>query len=188
MYRSNYRKRLEDAIKHFRFHKYDYKTMKRNKKVPIKSVEDLFDAMEKRATTEQQLRKAFGWIISLLEPPSCIKSHCKHYTAYAFCYCDDGRIPGRCPDHKKYIKGRKERREKILFEIKRCIVAYSYHETECKMCSDGRIDCDMAMAIATKTKDLAEKISLWPWKEKVREIQEELLEYKYTGTTRCEDD
>lgn len=175
MYRSDYRKRLEDAIEHFRFHRYDYKTGKRNKLVPIETVEDLLDAIEKRATTEKQLRKGFGWITGLLEPRSCTKSHCEHFTSYAFCNCSAGRVPARCPDYRKYIQRWRERKEKALSEIKRCTVALNYHVEECEMCSrDHELACIQNAAIRTKIEKLAEKIGLYPWKEKVLEIEREL--------------
>jgi hypothetical protein len=120
MYKSNYRKRAEQAVEHYTwpytkqdvcFHaKYGKGKFKPRK---IKSVKDLFDAFEKRATTETQLRNLFAIIYFLLEPPSCSKTHCKFHTAFSFCFCGKDLVPGKCKENRAYLKRRKIKEAKL---------------------------------------------------------------------------
>jgi hypothetical protein len=125
MYKSNYRKRAEQAVEHYEwpytkrdvyFHnKYDKGKFKPRK---IKSVKDLFDASEKRATTEIQLRNLFSAMYFIIEPPSCSKTHCEFHTAFSFCLCSKGLVPGKCKENRAYLKRRRIKEAKLKTEIK----------------------------------------------------------------------
>ena len=113
MYQSDYRPRLEKAIELYRFYTTPLGRAMGHKPRKIKTVKDLIDAIEKRATTEKQLRDLFGSIMSLLEPPSCSKSHCEFYGgSFAWCSCRKGLVPGTCRENRAYLKRRREREEK----------------------------------------------------------------------------
>jgi len=113
MYQSDYRPRLEKAIERYRFNVTPFGRRLGDKPRKIKTVKDLIDAIEKRATTEKQLRDLFGSIMSLLEPPSCSKSHCESYGgSFAWCGCRKGLVPGKCKENRAYLKRRREREEK----------------------------------------------------------------------------
>lgn len=118
MYQSDYRPRLEQAIKKYRFKGTSLMRVKGQliyapSSRSIKTVKDLIDALEKRATTEKQLRDLFGIIYHLLEPPGCQKSHCKSYGgSFAYCNCAKGEVPGKCKEHREYLKRKREREEK----------------------------------------------------------------------------
>jgi hypothetical protein len=118
MYCSDYRKRAEQAVGHYQFpytkkDAYFHERYCKGKFKPrkINNVKDLFDAIEKRQTTEKELRSFFDHLCSMLEPPCCQKSHCQYHTAFSFCNCADGRVPGKCKDHREYIKRRKARQK-----------------------------------------------------------------------------
>ena len=66
--------------------------------------------LRKRGITDNKLNGIVGGILSVLEPPVCQMSHCKHYGGqFAFCNCSKGEIPGKCKIHREYLKRRKER-------------------------------------------------------------------------------
>lgn len=118
MYKSKYRKRAEQAVSHYQFpyKKFDIEFHKRFNKgkfkpKKIRSINDLFDAIEKHQTTEKVLRRFFYHLCGMLEPPSCQKTHCQYHTAFSFCNCADGRVPGKCKEHRKYIKRCKARQK-----------------------------------------------------------------------------
>lgn len=115
-YYSKYMGRLKTAIEKFRFNKHE--TVTENGKLvwkpvqkPIVSVNDLLDAITIRATTEKQMREVIRVVCRLLEPPYCKKEHCSHHTTYSFCNCSINKVPGRCRDHRIYIKKKKLRDE-----------------------------------------------------------------------------
>jgi hypothetical protein len=114
MYLSDYRNRVDAAVAHVKMPR-KYISRSRGVTLPngvIETAKDLLDAIERRATTEKTLRRLFDAICCVLEPPSCWKSHCKHYTVYAFCNCSDGRVPGRCKEHRQYVERKKKRAAK----------------------------------------------------------------------------
>jgi hypothetical protein len=118
MYCSDYRKRLEQAIAHYQwpfkkqdvvFHEKYGKGKFRPRK--IKTVVDLIDAIENRATTEKELRSLFGAICTILEPAPCRKTHCSNYGgSFNWCNCGIGLVPGRCRDNLLYMKRQKEKK------------------------------------------------------------------------------
>lgn len=121
-YYSKYMERLKTAIEKFRFHKHG--TVTENGKLvwkpvqrPIVSINDLLNAITLRATTEIQMREVVRVICGLLEPPACQKCHCSHHTTYSFCDCSVNKVPGRCKEHREYIKRKKLRkmRHKVFF-------------------------------------------------------------------------
>lgn len=119
MYCSKYRKRAEQAVNHYKFPytKRDIEFHKRYEKGEFKprkitTVEDLFDAIEKHQTTETALRSFFYHICEMLEPPRCKKTHCQYYTSFSFCNCGDNRVPGKCKEHREYMKRCKARQKK----------------------------------------------------------------------------
>ncbi len=118
-YHSDYMRKLKTAIEKFRFRERKYECDDNNenwKKVniqrPIVTVEDLLDAFTLRATTERQMRDLIREMCNLLEPPGCYKSHCPHNTTYSFCQCSLNKVPGRCKEHREYVKRKKLREQK----------------------------------------------------------------------------
>lgn len=63
-----------------------------------------------RGITDSALNGIIWKFLSVLEPPGCQMSHCKHYGhSGAFCNCSKGEIPGKCKIHRDYLKRRRER-------------------------------------------------------------------------------
>ncbi len=89
---SGYTRVLVDAISRYRF----------PNGTGIKTTRDLLCALEFRFKTDRDLDNLFCRLGSILSPPSCTRSHCEHYTAFAVSCCADGKVPGRCPTHRKY--------------------------------------------------------------------------------------
>ena len=108
------RKLVNDAIGRFRFKRRFGEEEGR----PIESVWDLLAAIELRARSERQAGGLFTEIATLLSPPDCRKYHCPAFTAYAVSCCARGKVPGRCPDNRAYLKRRKERAEKAAASVK----------------------------------------------------------------------
>lgn len=106
MYKSRYRHRLEVAIKRFVFRG------RHNKGQRIESASELITALEARASSEKELRPLFRTMARLLSPPSCEHDHCELHTTYGYCNCAHDRAPSRCPEHRKYLKRRRERQAK----------------------------------------------------------------------------
>lgn len=77
----------------------------------LKFPQDIIDTMGKRAKSDRSLDNILHSVTSILEPPSCTKSHCPHHTAYSFCSCSLDRVPGKCDLHLEYRKRIKERQE-----------------------------------------------------------------------------
>jgi hypothetical protein len=78
----------------------------------LKYPEDIIITMGKRAKTDSSLDNILMNTALILEPPSCTKSHCPHFTTMSFCNCSIERIPGKCDLHLAYRKRVKERQEK----------------------------------------------------------------------------
>jgi len=109
MWRSKYRERAEAAISHYRFHAYGIKEDGTLIRRGIATVADLLNALEKRATTEKRIAPILLAIDRLLSPPDCRMYHCLAHTAYAWCSCARGRVPGKCPEHRAYLKRKRDR-------------------------------------------------------------------------------
>lgn len=70
----------------------------------------LLDKLISRGITDNALNGILWKFLSVLEPPACQMSHCRHYGHQsAFCNCSKGEIPGKCKIHRDYLKRRKER-------------------------------------------------------------------------------
>lgn len=75
------------------------------------SVFDLRKALTKRGMSDRDMHAMFHRIITVLEPPSCYMSHCKHFGGGGSpMNCQLERVPGRCQILKEY-KIRKADRE-----------------------------------------------------------------------------
>ncbi len=78
------------------------------------SIKELLYTLEKRGMADHEMNNLVWQIIGYLEPPGCTMSHCKHSGgSSASCECGLGRIPGRCKEHREYLKRCKERDAKV---------------------------------------------------------------------------
>lgn len=79
--------------------------------------EEIIKTIGKRATSDRSLDNIIHSVCEILEPPHCQKSHCPHFTSYAFCGCSQNLVPGRCPLNLTYLKNKKEREERIINNV-----------------------------------------------------------------------
>lgn len=86
------------------------------------NIVSLMEVLRHRGITDNSLNSLVWEIITVLEPPGCHMTHCKHYgNSPAFCNCSGGKMPGRCKIHKTYIARKKEREKKRIGKIKKAI-------------------------------------------------------------------
>lgn len=94
---SNYKNRLKAALEY------------RGLEYPLK----IIDVIGKRATSDRELDGIILSITDILEPPNCKKSHCPHFTTFAFCNCSKKLVPGKCKLNIAYLKGVQQRLDAI---------------------------------------------------------------------------
>ena len=77
------------------------------------SVRELRQALERRGMSDRDIHSLFFNIISVLEPPACPMSHCKHYGGCgAPMNCSLERVPGRCTILKEFKQRQASKAEK----------------------------------------------------------------------------
>ena len=87
------------------------------RRLGIRTLVSFLDAVERRASSERQLCEGvYGELLGILEPPNCEKYHCEHHTSGGFAGCALNRTPGRCKEHREYLKRRKARQDKAKQE------------------------------------------------------------------------
>ena len=78
------------------------------------SADELCDVLERRGITDRRLNAVLWEVISLLEPPPCYMTHCKHYgNSTEPCNCGAGKVPGRCKINRDYKARKKARKEAV---------------------------------------------------------------------------
>ncbi len=76
----------------------------------IEKIKYFFLDMRDRGMSDNMFHHIICKILDVLEPPNCQKSHCQYYTTSGFCNCSEGRVPGKCKEHREYLD-RKAKRE-----------------------------------------------------------------------------
>ncbi len=74
------------------------------------SLKDLAIVLRQRRISDRRLNPIVWTLVSVLEPPGCEMTHCKHYgNSAAPMNCSEGRIPGGCGILKDYRRRKKNR-------------------------------------------------------------------------------
>ena len=83
---------------------------KKETEVLIEKIKYFLTDLSNKGMPDNKLYSIICDILSTLEPTICQKTHCQHHTAYGFCNCGQGLVPGKCKDHREYMD-RKAKRE-----------------------------------------------------------------------------
>ena len=74
------------------------------------NLNELARVFKKRGITDKKQNDIVCSVLSILEPPNCWMSHCKHFGGQSFfCYCTKEKIPGKCNIYRDYKKRQKEK-------------------------------------------------------------------------------
>lgn len=74
------------------------------------TVRELREALERRGMSDRDIHSLFHTIIAVLEPPSCVMQHCKHFGGSGSpMNCALERVPGRCSILKQFKQRKAEK-------------------------------------------------------------------------------